>query len=278
MHQAYWGLRGNPFDNDNDLRGYYAGEAQEEALLRLRYTIEQRKGAAVLLGDTGLGKTYLVRVLAAGLDSTQHRFITLRFPQLNAQELLAYLAVELGADPLSVETPRVGLDRTVREIERQVEYLARQDVAPVVVVDEAHLIDSVAVFHSLRLLLNIQPMGTSPLTLLFLGQPELAAQIARVAPLADRVATQSVLRPFTAEEVAGYVQRRLEGAGGERPLFTDDALKSLHVLSGGTPRRINRLCDLALLLGFADESAQVSATQIETAASEFQTTARARAA
>jgi general secretion pathway protein A len=45
----------------------------------------------------------------------------------------------------------------------------------------------------------------------------------------------------------------------------------LYELSGGVPRRINRLCDLALLVGFADESQTISAEQVEAVADELVT-------
>ncbi|RPI85937.1 MAG: AAA family ATPase [Planctomycetaceae bacterium] len=278
MYINYWGLLRSPFDGESDLRSYYSGELQEEALLRLQYVIEQRKGAALLVGETGVGKSLLTRLLATRLEATQFPFVNVLFPQMAPHELLAYLAVELGADPRSVESSDVGMDRVIREIERQLDYCARQDRAPVLVIDEAHLIEHPSVFQTLRVLLNVQPQGVSPLTLLFVGQPELAPQIARVAPLHDRIAARCVLQSFDSLQTRAYVAHRLDIAGATRALFTEEALRGVHELSGGVPRRINRLCDLALLLGFADDSSQVTAAHLETAADEFQATPRRRAA
>lgn len=278
MYNSYWGLSRSPFDGDSDLRCFFAGEGQEESLLRLQYVIEQRQGAALLVGETGVGKSLLVKALAARLDASQYPFVNVHFPQMSPPELLAYLAVELGADPGALTPGEGGLDRVIREIERQVDYCARQERAPVLVIDEAHLIEHPAVFQALRVLLNVQPHGNAPLTLLFVGQPELAPQVARMTALADRIAARCLLQSFRAGETSLYVAHRLDAAGATRRLFSDEALTSIHELANGTPRRINRLCDLSLLLAFADEAVEVSREHVETAAEEFQTSPRRRAA
>src|SRR5579872_1232048 len=87
----------------------------------------------------------------------------------------------------------------------------------------------------------------------------------------ERVAVKSLLRALSPDETAGYVARRLEAAGAKRPLFEPDALLPVHELSGGVPRRINRICDLALLVGFADESEMISAEQVQAVAEELTT-------
>ena len=76
-------------------------------------------------------------------------------------------------------------------------------------------------------------------------------------------------RPLTAEESAGYVRHRLQAAGTTREIFTADALEALHFLGHGTPRQINRLGDLALLVGFADRLPWVTAQQIESVSEEL---------
>ena len=60
--------------------------------------------------------------------------------------------------------------------------------------------------------------------------------------------------------------------------FTPAALSAVHRHSGGAARRINRLCDLGLLLGFAAEADMVDVRQIESAAEECAVTYRRRAA
>ena len=80
-----------------------------------------------------------------------------------------------------------------------------------------------------------------------------------------------LLRPFNEEETAAYVNHRLRMAGAVQPIFEPEALDALHDLTHGIARRINRLCDLALLIGFAEERGTITADQIEAVCEELVT-------
>ena len=60
------------------------------------------------------------------------------------------------------------------------------------------------------------------------------------------------LEPWTASECVGYVQHALLESGCDQPAFDDEALETLASLSGGVPRRLNRLADHALLAAAAE--------------------------
>jgi len=59
------------------------------------------------------------------------------------------------------------------------------------------------------------------------------------------------LRALTLQECCEYVSNRLKVAGGDRTIFTPNALESIHSYSSGIPRIVNVLCDNALLTGYA---------------------------
>jgi general secretion pathway protein A len=269
MYESYWRLERNPFDDEEELRVYYASETHQAALLKLRYVIEHGKGAAVLGGATGVGKSFLLQVLSRELPAQFGPFAHLIFPQMSAAELLAYLAVELGAEPPGAGDEQAGLDRTVREIDRRLKELNAEGRQPVIVVDEAQLIEDWQVFQSLRLLLNFQQAAGRRFSLIFAGQNELFTTIHRMGQLDERIAVKCQLRPLSVDETAGYITCRLEAAGADRPIFAPDSLQPLYELSGGIPRRINRLCDMALLVGYADETPSISARQVEAVAEEM---------
>ena len=88
-----------------------------------------------------------------------------------------------------------------------------------------------------------------------------------------RIAVKALLRSFTVDETAEYVQHRLNAAGATREIFTPDALEALHYLGHGVARQINRLGDLALLVGYADELPRLTAKQIEAVSEELVTIA-----
>jgi general secretion pathway protein A len=150
---------------------------------------------------------------------------------------------------------------------------ARQERHAIFVIDEAHLLEDCGALETLRLLLNFEHEGRPTLTLLLVGQMGLVSSVGRLPSLEERIAVKTLVRSFTADETAGYVQHRLRAAGASREIFTPDALEALHYLSHGTPRQINRLGDLALLVGFADRLPRLAAAQIEAVSEELVTIA-----
>jgi general secretion pathway protein A len=91
--------------------------------------------------------------------------------------------------------------------------------------------------------------------------------------LEERLAVKCLLRPFTIEETAAYVSHRLKLAGAEKTIVEADAFAALQELTHGFPRQINRLCDLALLIGFAEERETLSAEHFESICQELVTVA-----
>jgi general secretion pathway protein A len=271
MYQAHWQLERRPFEAGVDTSVYYPAESHQASLLKLRYTIENARGAALLAGGPGLGKTMLVKLLWQQLSDQFAPLVHLVFPQMPTAELLAYLAAELTGSPQDEETagaPR-SIESSVRSIERCVLENAAQGRHAVIAVDEAHLLEGGRTLEALRLLLNFESDGRPALTLLLVGQPTLLPGLARMPQLEAWLAVKCLLRPLTLEETMGYVQHRLAVAGAQRTIFEPAAVELVHQVSEGVPRRINRVCDLALLLGFAEEHAAIGPAQIESVSQEL---------
>jgi general secretion pathway protein A len=142
-----------------------------------------------------------------------------------------------------------------------------------VAIDEAHLLEDCGALETLRLLLNFEQAGRPVLTLVLIGQMGLVSAVGRLPGLDERIAVKAILRGLAPEETAAYVRHRLEAAGATREIFTHDAIEALHYLSHGSPRQINRLADLALVVGYADRLPQLTAHQIEAVSEELVTLA-----
>jgi type II secretory pathway predicted ATPase ExeA len=135
------------------------------------------------------------------------------------------------------------------------------------IVDEAHLIRDHATFETLRLLLNFASAGSPDLLLLLVGTAELMLQVS--PGLVDRLTVRCLLGPLSQEDSSAYVLGRLALAGATSPLFTPDALATLHDAAGGMPRRLNHLADLSLLITYAQGQPQAEPETIAIAAREF---------
>jgi general secretion pathway protein A len=249
MYEAYWELQDRPFENCADLRYYYPSEAHQSALLKLRYAVEN-----------------LINALRNQLADRFRPFVHVVFPQMSPRELLAMLAHELGAaaGPLAAS-----LDETVICLQRFLAENAARGRHAVVAIDEAQLLIDSGALETMRLLLNFESLAQPGLTLILVGQPALLPALGRMPDLEERLAVKCLLRPLSMEETVSYVTHRLTAAGATREIFNLEALTALHQISRGNPRRINRLCDLALLVGFADEQAVIAPSQVEAVASEL---------
>lgn len=270
MYEAYWKLNQRPFGSGADPRAYYPSDAHQGALLKLRYAVENQHSAALLTGAPGIGKTLLLRLLAEQLPDRFQPIIELVFPQMPAAELLALFAAELGTAPASsAGLPLPIIADSIARIQAQLRERAAKGRHTVLAIDDAQLLEGNRTFETLRLLLNMEAGGRPLLTLLLVGQPALLPMMERMPHFEERLAAKCLLRPLSIEETMSYVSHRLTVAGAQQTIFDTAALEALFRLTRGVPRRINRLCDLALLIAFADDQPVVGPAHVEAVAQEL---------
>ncbi|MGH7326232.1 MAG: ExeA family protein [Candidatus Rokuibacteriota bacterium] len=252
MYEAFWGLSEQPFDNSPNPKFFYLSPEHEEALVRLMYAVRQRKGCAMLTGEYGCGKTTLSRALIQRLEAERYEIGLLTNPSWTPVDFLREVLYQLG-----VETPV----RSKPELLHQLHdvffrnFQAGRDT--VVIVDEAQLIDDDGVFEELRLLLNFQTDDRFLVTLLIIGSPELAAKVRGLKHLDQRVGIRYHLNTLDDTHTANYIAHRLGMAGLTRQIFTEDAVKLIFDFTRGTPREINNICDIALLVGCSRRAKEI---------------------
>jgi len=249
-----WGLRESPFDNAPNPRYLWLSPSHSDALVRLTYALRQRRGCAVLTGESGCGKTLLTRAVVQRLEPSRYEIALLTNPHGGRTDALRQVLYELGVD--TAETSRAALLHTVHDL---VVASARRGRETLVIVDEAQQAEDPTWFEELSALLNIQTNERTLVTLLLAGTPELTEAVRRVQHLDRRVSIRCALAPLNPEQTALYVRYRLTVAGGDAELFSRDAVTLIHQASRGVPRAINDLCDGAMLLGRLDGLAGIDA-------------------
>ncbi|MCH8978410.1 MAG: AAA family ATPase [Armatimonadetes bacterium] len=266
MYESYWGLNESPFTLTPDPRFLYMSRSHEDALMMMHYAITRNKGAAMLVGDIGLGKTTITRKLLETLDPVQYRLVMIVNPLLTPTqmitEILSQLDVEIKSRNRQVLVQRLHLA-----------LLDNYDKGRKVVllIDEAHLIKKAASLEEIRLLLNCQMNDQFLINIVLVGQPELRQKIAEVPALEQRLAVRSVLKRLDDFDSRELIMHRLRVAGytGEKCPFTPDALSQLQGLSKGVPRVIMQLADNAMLLAMSRKEKMIDGFLTYEAAEEY---------
>jgi general secretion pathway protein A len=279
MYAAYFGLAREPFSIAPDPRLLFMSERHREALAHLLYGVQGGGGFVLLTGEIGTGKTTVCRSFLEQVP--KHVNLAYIFnPKLTVAELLETVCHEFG---IAVRQ-RDLLPPTVKDyLDPLNAFLLREHAAGrnnVLVIDEAQNL-APEVLEQLRLLTNLETSERKLLQIILIGQPELREMLARpeLEQLAQRVIARYHLQALSETETAQYIRHRMEVCGLSGPLpFDARALGRIHRVAGGVPRRINLLCDRALLGAYAGGERQVSARIVEQAAREVFGTAPARPA
>jgi general secretion pathway protein A len=271
MYEEHWNLKAEPFDQRIEPPFYYPSESHQAALLKLSYAIEMRRAAAMLCGDSGTGKSMLVEHCIEQLPDWISPIVRVPYPAMPAEQLVRFLARQVAPD-IQPETHAL-FSHSIEILDAFLRRNLSEGKHALVVVDEAHLLEAYGSLQSLRILLNLaadQAPSESSWTLCLLGGVALVGHVALQSDLEDRVAVRCALDRFSLEETAAYILHRLRAAGhtGD-PIFTDRAIEAIQQSSLGIPRRINRICDMSLMIGYAQDLKQIDAPVIRIAQQEL---------
>jgi type II secretory pathway predicted ATPase ExeA len=250
MYLEHWGLQKSPFENVPSKDVFYRSPQHEEALRRLLYSIEHRKGVAMLTGEVGCGKTTVTKALSNHLNGNKFNFQMLSNPALQPTDLLKAVLLKLGDTSSDNGSKTMLLDRLQKLLFQKEE----QGISTVLAIDEAHVISNQETLDELRMMLNIQSDDKFLITLILLGQPPLLKNISELQPLKERISIKFNLEPLDIENTLRYVVFRLKTAGASRGIFTREAIEALYEFSGGIPLRVNNVSDRCLLIGLMQKA------------------------
>jgi general secretion pathway protein A len=255
MYLTYWGFREEPFGNVPSSRLFFPSPQHEEALFRLLFAVKHRKGAAMLTGEVGTGKTTVSRAFMERTAREHFDVKTIINPALDPVDFIRSILAKFGEESSGLDSKSVLLSRLNEKLLHNVDI----GVNSVLVIDEAHVVENRAIFEEMRMLLNMQSDDQFLLTLILMGQSPLVDKIAAIQPLKERIAIRYHLDPFDLHNTVRYLLYRLKAAGAVRGIFTREAVEWLYEYSSGIPLRINSLCDRSLLIGMMQKSRVVNA-------------------
>ncbi len=265
MYLDYFALNKRPFSISPDPSFLFPSKGHQEALAHLQYACSNHGGLVALTGEVGMGKTMLCRAFIDSLD-TQFECAYIFNPQMSANELLSALCHELQitcptTDSVQILTQSLFhglLDKYARGIQ------------VLCIIDEAQSMP-LSLLEQVRLLTNLETSEHKLLTLILVGQPELAQVLTQhnMRQLNQRITARYHLNALNNQEVKNYIQHRIQFCGGPTNLFTPQALQTIAKFSAGTPRLINSLADRALLGAYALNQKTVSKKIVKQSAQEI---------
>jgi len=277
MYTHHFGLNQDPFSIAPDPRYLFMSERHREALAHLLYGVSGSSpsgggsggGFVLLTGDIGTGKTTICRCFLEQIPpNCQVAYIF--NPKLSVIDLLQSICeefhIKLSANTLGAPTIKGYIDAlNTFLLQRHAD-----GQSCVLIIDEAQNLAS-DVLEQLRLLTNLETNERKLLQIVLIGQPELRDMLARpeLEQLAQRVIARFHLDALSAAESAHYISHRLGVAGHTGALpFEPTALRRIHRLTQGVPRRMNLLCGRALLGAWASGQQRVNRKVVDKAAAE----------
>lgn len=269
MYLNFFGLNEQPFQLTPDSQFLYLSGSHMRAKAYMDYTVWKRDGFVVITGEIGAGKTTLIHKLLSEVEGDV-KLVRIFQTQLNEIEFLQAMLVELGFDPANLkEHGKVELLSLLNDYLLQ-SYSEGKHV--VLIVDEAQNL-SPKVLEEIRMLSGLEPDKEKILNVILVGQPELNDTLSRpdMVQLVQRIRLRFHVGALSEDETWEYIVHRLKVAGSdEGDLFDREVLSTVFAYTGGIPRKINILCDTALICAFADSVPRVTQTVMDEAIAELQ--------
>lgn len=265
MYKSFFKLRFLPFGSSPDPRFLFLMPQIRETLACLQYGIAARKGFVVMTGEVGTGKTTLLKAVLDTFSKERVSTAVVVNPLLDVIDFLEFVLTEFGIPPETRTKSGMLIQLNHWLISR-----FKANAVCVIVVDEAQNL-SWELLEEIRLLTNLETSSQKLLQIVLSGQPELEEKLRAtcVRQLRQRISIWCKTRQLTSLETHDYITERLRIAGAQDPIFSPEAIRTVHAHSGGIPRLINLICDNALLTAYVEQVQPIPLRIVEEVCREF---------
>ena len=265
MFNTHFGFTATPFAKSLAINDVLLTSGVKELHARLQHAVRER-GIALVTGDIGSGKSTAVRAFLATLDTNRNLIIPIAAPIASPAALYRTLLLALN------ERPPFGAAAQLAALRAVLNDAINNRRIPVIVLDEAHLLDP-TIIDPLRILLASQLDSLSLASLILIGQSDLrrTLQLNALQAFAQRITVRACLDPLGLEAALGYISHHLNIAGADASvLLAQDALQRIADFAQGNPRRINQIVTAALLAAAADKKRIVDDTAVRRAINDLE--------
>ncbi|NTV33450.1 MAG: AAA family ATPase [Deltaproteobacteria bacterium] len=260
MFLNHFKMNDHPFQERPPAEWILKDDRISQSLARLDY-FSQQGTLALVVGQTGVGKSTLLRLFIQNLSRNRYRPLYLHFTGIPSSGLLRLIVTQLG------EAPRRGKDNLFLQI---LDRTANADLITLLVIDEAHLIDPQAL-TDLRLLVSSALDTDAPVKIVLSGQESLAKLLARasLSDLVNRITVRCHLSALTKDQTGSYIDSRMRCAGSNEKVFEPEAKSLIHDYASGIPRQINNIATACLLNAAARNLNKINEPLVTDTMAEF---------
>lgn len=256
MYKQFYGLKDNPFSKGNNL-GFFEYPAFKEAAARLKTAIT-RYEISLVTGEIGIGKTTLLRSILASMDRSSTRTAYVADPSQKPRAILREISLQLGSQPPYL------LPDVLANIRKHIQELNEQKITPIIFIDDIQLTEF-KTMESIRMLANFDMDAKNMVAIILCGHHEFRTKLklSSYQSLNQRIFVRFPMPQLSMEETIQYINFQTDKAGAKRSLFEDEALQNIYNITKGLPRKINLICNTALMVGATEEIIVIGSSVIK---------------
>lgn len=260
MFINYFDMNAHPFTENPPVSWLLNDDRFDQALARLKF-FRKQGNIALILGQTGIGKSSLLKLFRDSLPNNKYHPLSLHLTHVSPNSFLRMIVTELG------EAPKLGKDRLFLQI---IEKLTKNDMETLLMIDEGHLIPAQAL-TDLRLLASTEIENRIPLKIIISAQESLSPVLKRscLSDLVNRICVRFHLKPLTKQQTFAYIDHRLTCADATHKIFEDNAKGIIHDYASGVPRQINNIATACLINAASRNVKTVDENIVNETMSEF---------
>ena len=264
MYLSYYGLEFNPFDKDIETK--YAFETADFKILKNRLEfIKENKTMALITGNPGMGKTFIIRNFLNDLNKNLYKVIYICMSTITTYEFYKQLCYELGIEP-----PYKKIDM-FREIQERILNLSKdKKINLILVLDEAQYLKT-SILNDLKRLLNFELDSKNYVSLILVGQPVLNSILRRniFDALSQRITVSYNMIGINKNELYDYIDSRIKLAHGNNGIFNDQAIEAIFNACNGSIRIANNIITKSLIIGKSKQLQTIDSNLILEAVNEL---------